>query len=73
MAIFLENEYVFNAIEHYLEGWKERGWKNSKNEDVKNAEIWQQIAETLEKYKFTLYLHEKHEYKDWMERQLSKV
>lgn len=73
LAIFLENEYVFNAIGHYLEGWKERGWKNSKNEDVKNAEIWQQIAETLEKYKFTLYLHEKHEYKDWMERQLSKV
>lgn len=70
LSIFLENDYVFNAIEHYLPGWKERGWKNSKNEEIKNAEIWQQIALNLEKYDYELHCHEQHPYRDWMARQL---
>ncbi|MCQ2087939.1 MAG: hypothetical protein MJZ37_07785 [Bacilli bacterium] len=72
ISIYLENEYILNAINHYLPGWKERGWKNTKNEAIKNAESWQKIAEILEKHEHDVHCHEAHQYKSWMERELKK-
>lgn len=72
LCIYLENEYVYNSINHYLPGWKERGWKNSKNEEIKNIAEWQYIASILEKYNYQLQLHQDHAYRDWILRELRK-
>ena len=37
---------------------------------MKNAEIWQQIAEILEKYEHEVRIKEEHPYKGWMLREL---
>ena len=32
-----------NRMETWIINWKKNGWKNSKKEEVKNADLWQQL------------------------------
>ena len=44
-------EHVLNAVKnHWLMQWKEDGWKNAKRKPVKNALLWQQAAEKMDKH-----------------------
>ena len=44
-------EHVLNAVKnHWLMQWKEDGWKNAKRKPVKNALLWQQVAEKMNKH-----------------------
>ncbi|MDE7047030.1 MAG: hypothetical protein K2P25_03485 [Lachnospiraceae bacterium] len=44
-------EHVLNAVKkHWLKKWKEDGWKNAKGKPVKNALLWQQAAEKMNKH-----------------------
>lgn len=47
-----DSAYVVNAInQHWLKKWKERGWKTSKDEDVKNRDIWEKVDKMLKEVK----------------------
>jgi ribonuclease HI len=43
VAIYTDSQYVRQGMVEWLAGWKKRGWRNSKNEPVKNADLWQQL------------------------------
>lgn len=47
LLFVLDSKYVLNAInQHWLAGWKKRGWKRS-NGPLKNAKEWQEIDRLL--------------------------
>lgn len=50
IGIIADSRYVLNAIQKgWIKGWKKRGWKRSTGE-LKNAELWQQLDQLLEKF-----------------------
>ena len=50
VEVYLDSAYVLNGITQWIDGWKRKGWVNSKKEAVKNKELW--IALDNEKSKF---------------------
>lgn len=41
--VYTDSQYVRQGMTEWLAGWKKRGWRNSKNEPVKNVDLWQQL------------------------------
>lgn len=51
VILMTDSKYVCNAInEHWLEGWKKRGWVNSSKQPVKNMEQWQELDSLLQQH-----------------------
>ena len=49
LTIYSDSAYVVNAFEKgWIESWKEKGWKNSSKETVKNKELWEEMLRLLE-------------------------
>ncbi|WP_395319352.1 ribonuclease H family protein [Fructilactobacillus frigidiflavus] len=50
IGVIADSRYVLNAIQKgWIKGWKKRGWKRSAGE-LKNAELWQQLDQLLDKF-----------------------
>jgi len=47
VELVTDSEYVGKGLSQWLKGWKANGWKRGprKNEEVKNADLWQQLDE----------------------------
>ncbi len=43
VSLYTDSQYVRQGMMEWLAGWKKRGWRNSKNEPVKNVDLWQQL------------------------------
>ena len=50
VEVYLDSSYTLLGITQWIDGWKRKGWMNSKKEPVKNKELW--IALDNEKSKF---------------------
>ncbi len=50
-----DSEYLRKGITEWIEGWKQKGWKNSQKKPVKNKDYWQ-ILDLLNK-KHTVSWH----------------
>lgn len=49
VEVYSDSAYVVNAFnQNWIANWRKNGWKNSKKEDVKNRELWEEL-ETLTK------------------------
>ena len=43
--------HVLNVMQnHWLPLWEKNGWKNAKGRPVKNAELWQQCRELMDRH-----------------------
>ena len=52
--IYSDSAYVVNAFnQKWIENWKKNGWKNSKKEDVKNRELWEELESLTKIHKVT--------------------
>lgn len=40
-----DSQYVRKGITEWIVNWKKRGWKNSNNKLVKNADLWMELDE----------------------------
>ena len=38
--IYTDSKYVLQGMTEWIIGWKKRNWRNSKNEPVKNVDLW---------------------------------
>ncbi len=54
LTIESDSQYAINCATTWIHGWKKNGWKNSKNEPVKNAELIRAIGEEITKRKGTV-------------------
>ena len=56
---------------HWLWQWRKNGWINAKKKPVKNAHMWEQCADLIEKH-ITEWTDEDHSYRKCMLGQVSK-
>ena len=48
VEIYSDSAYVVNAFnQHWIANWRKNGWKNSKKEDVKNRELWEELESLM--------------------------
>jgi ribonuclease HI len=43
VALYTDSQYLRQGMSEWLTQWKKKGWRNSKREPVKNADLWQQL------------------------------
>jgi len=48
VTLTTDSEYVRKGITEWIQGWKQKGWRNSQRQPVKNQEYWQ-ILDLLNK------------------------
>ena len=41
--LYTDSQYVRQGMTTWLQQWKKKGWRNSKKEPVKNADLWQAL------------------------------
>ena len=51
--IHTDSQYVKNGITQWIYGWKKNGWKTSNKKPVKNAELWKELDELIQKHEIT--------------------
>lgn len=50
VELYTDSQYVRQGMTSWLAGWKKKGWKNSKKEPVKNADLWQELDELTQRH-----------------------
>jgi len=53
VTITTDSQYVAHGMTQWIQGWKKKGWKNSKKEPVKNKDLWEPLDEMVEKHEVT--------------------
>lgn len=43
VSIHTDSRYVIDGITKWIMGWKKKNWKTSKNQPVKNDDLWKKI------------------------------
>lgn len=43
--LYTDSQYLRLGMLEWLANWKKNGWRNSKKEDVKNADLWKKLDE----------------------------
>lgn len=67
-----ECEHVSNVMRnHWLPQWEKNDWKNAKGKPVKNAKLWQQCRENMQKHLIT-FDYEPNSYKAVMQIEIRK-
>jgi len=51
--LYTDSQYVRQGMMDWLRGWKKNGWKNSKKEPVKNADLWQMLDKLAQQHTIT--------------------
>jgi len=50
VSLYTDSQYIVRAVnEGWLKSWKARGWKRKEGE-LKNPDLWQRLAELLERH-----------------------
>lgn len=50
-----DSEYVVNGASKWLKGWKENKWLNSKKEEVKNKDLWMELDQLQNQFRYVRY------------------
>jgi ribonuclease HI len=45
--IMTDSTYVYKGVTEWLQGWKAKGWKNSRKVEVLNKDLWQRLDALL--------------------------
>lgn len=73
ITIWTDCKYVASALSNkWFESWMKNGWKTAKRQNVSDSETWQQVIELLSLHSFRVMFNEKHEYKEWMIKELER-
>ncbi len=53
VRLVTDSQYVMKGIKEWMPNWKKRGWKTAAKEPVKNADLWQQLDEQVNRHNVT--------------------
>ena len=52
--LYSDSQYLVHAFnEHWIENWQKKNWKRSKNEEVKNVDLWKRLLEAAAPHEIT--------------------
>jgi len=50
IELYTDSEYVRQGITQWLENWKKKNWRTSARKPVKNADLWRQLDEAVQRH-----------------------
>ncbi|WP_425914724.1 ribonuclease HI [Pseudomonas sp. GWSMS-1] len=53
VRLVTDSQYVMQGIQGWMPNWKKRGWKTAAKQPVKNADLWQQLDEQVNRHTVT--------------------
>ncbi len=53
IEISTDSRYVIDGITKWLPGWKKKNWKRSKNQPVKNEDLWKTLDNLVEQHQIS--------------------
>ncbi len=48
IEIYTDSKYLKDGFNLWLPGWKKKGWKNAKGQQVKNQDLWEKLDEIVQ-------------------------
>ncbi len=51
IVVVTDSAYVKNGVTTWIHGWRRNGWRAAGGKPVKNAELWQRLAEAEARHK----------------------
>lgn len=48
--LYTDSQYLRQGMMDWMAGWKTNGWRNSKKEPVKNADLWKMLDDLASKH-----------------------
>ena len=51
IRLHTDSKYVQQGITEWVHGWKQRGWKTSAKQAVKNEDLWRRLDEAVSRHK----------------------
>ncbi|WP_268877880.1 RNase H family protein [Anaerosacchariphilus polymeriproducens] len=74
VEIHTDSTFMINNVEHgNVDKWKVTGWVNSKGEEVKNKELWQQLAAHRNRHDIQFIKERRNEYSVWMHNEIKRL
>lgn len=53
VELYTDSQYLRQGMTEWLAGWKKKGWRNSKKEPVKNADLWLLLDELASQHQIS--------------------
>lgn len=53
VRLVTDSQYVMQGIQDWLPNWKKRGWKTASKQPVKNADLWRELDEQVNRHQVT--------------------
>lgn len=53
VELYTDSQYLRKGMLEWMDGWKKKGWINSKKEPVKNADLWKELDSLSKKHQIT--------------------
>lgn len=50
VRLITDSQYVMQGINDWMPNWKKRGWKTAAKQPVKNADLWRQLDEQVNRH-----------------------
>jgi len=51
VLLVTDSQYLFRGMTQWIEGWRAKGWKNSRKEEVLNRDLWERLYELSLKHR----------------------
>src|SRR5262252_695711 len=48
LAVYADSTYVIQGIQHWIWGWRRRGWKTADGGEVLNRDLWERLSRAVE-------------------------
>lgn len=72
IELYTESRFISSGID-WLAGWKEKGWKTAKGQDIAHKQEWQQLDELLSGREILVHCKEDHSFRKWQQFQLKEA
>ncbi|MBQ6311854.1 MAG: ribonuclease HI [Lachnospiraceae bacterium] len=54
VMVYTDSQYVVNAFRrHWIDSWRQKGWKRSDKSPVKNVDLWERLLAAMEPHDVT--------------------
>lgn len=54
IAVFTDSEYIANALNKWLDGWVERGWRKADKKPVAHTDLWEELVRLRSVHQLTV-------------------
>jgi ribonuclease HI len=51
LTVVTDSQYVHKGMTQWIEGWKRKGWVSSKDEEVRNRDLWERLDELASRHR----------------------